>query len=75
MKAYRINRARLKAWLSDNRMTQRDLARKIGCSDNGMSHALVNGYNSRMDLVLGISDATGLDVREIVEPADMLRKR
>ena len=64
---YRIDRKRIRLWLTEHDMDQSGLAERVGCAPNTISHALLYGYNCRMDLVLNISDVTGLPVREIVE--------
>ena len=65
--SYRIDRRRLSHWLIDHDMTQTELAGKVGCCANTLNGTLREERNCRMDLLLNLSDATGLDVRELVE--------
>lgn len=69
-KIYGINAKAIKRWLTDNDMTQKKLAEKIGVSQSAFGKWLQRPAEIGMGKVFALSDATGLDVHDLVVPLD-----
>lgn len=72
MTEYILDADRIAHWRVDNHVPLKQLARAAGVNLSSLSHAIREGRNVKMDLLLNLADAMGEDQRDIVRPRPRL---
>ena len=70
MTEYVLDADRIAHWRIDNHVPLKQLARAAGVSLSGLSHAICEGREVKMDLLLNLAEAMGEDPRDIVRPRE-----
>lgn len=69
-KRFRIDSKRVKTWLVENDIAQKDLAEAIGVEPTTVGNWINKPRDVRMSHVFALSEATGIDVYDLVEEID-----
>lgn len=72
MTEYILDADRIAHWRVDNHVPLKQLARAAGVNISSLSHAIREGRNVKMDLLLNLAEAMGEDPRDIVRPRPRL---
>lgn len=72
MTEYILDADRIAHWRVDNHVPLKQLARAAGVNLSSLSHAIREGRNVKMDLLLNLAEAMGKDPRDIVRPRPRL---
>lgn len=72
MTEYILDADRIAHWRVDNHVPLKQLARAAGVNISSLSHAIREGRNVKMDLLLNLAEAMGKDPRDIVMPRPRL---
>lgn len=59
---------RIRELLKERKMTQHDLATKMGITDGGLSQLISGQYAIRLDTLERIAEAIGVEVAELFAP-------
>ena len=65
---YVLDAEKIARWRADYHMPLKQLARAAGVDMSSLSHAINNGRNVKMNLLLNLAKAMGEDPRDIVRP-------
>ena len=63
---YVLDAEKIARWRADYRMPLKQLARAAGVDMSSLSHAISQGRNVSMNMLLNLADAMGEDPRDIV---------
>lgn len=72
MTEYILDADRIAHWRVDNHVPLKQLARAAGVNISSLSHAIREGRNVKMDLLLNLAEAMSEDPRDIVRPRPRL---
>lgn len=65
---YVLDADKIAHWRIDNHVPLKQLARAAGVNLSSLSHAISNGREVKMNLLLNLAEAMGEDPRDIVRP-------
>lgn len=65
---YVLDADRIARWRVDNHVPLKQLARIAGVNLSSLSHAIRDGREVKMNLLLNLAEAMGEDPRDIVKP-------
>lgn len=65
---YVLDAEKIARWRADYHMPLKQLARAAGVDMSSLSHAISQGRNVKMNMLLDLAEAIGEDPRDIVKP-------
>ena len=72
---YVLDADKIAHWRIDNHVQLKQLARAAGVNLSSLSHAIRDGREVKMNLLLNLAEAMGEDPRNIVKPKDTTNEK